>query len=156
MSEKVACSRCGVPILQSTAERTEGLCKPRKGGYRDSIGRAREERQQTKSDSHRQLWISLVERVHHPSRPFDALSHAETLYFAVGLLEGEVYNGGFNQYFFNSSGSYYAFAEEGLIALETFQTLELLNAAKEVLFPGVPVPTDPGVRRHILQTLEPS
>ena len=157
MSEKVACSRCGGLILLSIAARTGGLYRPCKGGHRDRIDddrrRAREEREQIKSDPHRQLWLSLVKRVHHPSGPSDVLSHAETLYFAVSLLLGDVYNGGFHQYFFNDSGSYYALAEEGLIALGAFNTLALLHAAKEVVFPGDPVPTDVGTRRTILRAV---
>jgi hypothetical protein len=54
----------------------------------------------------------LALKVYHSPTGFDGLSHPQKLYFAVGLLEGEVYNGGFQQYFFNDSGSYYAYAEE--------------------------------------------
>src|SRR5215472_8518696 len=133
MSEKVPCSRCGALILLSTAERTGGSCQPCRGGYRDSLLRAIEEREQAKNDPRRNLWVSLVRRVNQSSGFCDALSHEEKLYFAVGLLQAEVYNGGFDQYFFNSSGSHYAAAEEGLIVLGAFETLGLLHAAKEVL-----------------------
>jgi hypothetical protein len=73
---------------------------------------------------------------------FAGLSHPQKVYFAVGILEGEVYNGGFEQYFANDSGSYYAYAEEGLIAIGALQTVELLHAAKEMLFPDRSVPVD--------------
>lgn len=65
-------------------------------------------------------------------------------------MELEIYNGGFHQYFFNDSGSYYNHAEEGLIALGAFQTLELLQKAKEVLFPNISVPVKMGERRRVL------
>ncbi len=68
------------------------------------------------------------------------------------LLEGDVYNGGFYQYFFNNAGSYYAYAEEGLIALGAFQTLELLQEAKDVLFPPIPVPISIAERRQALSS----
>jgi Domain of unknown function (DUF4375) len=121
VSQKLPCSKCGVPILESTAMRTNGLCMPCKGGYRESIEKGkryiREERERRLTGPFRKLWVSLVEKVHQSPTGFDGLSHREKLYFAVGLLEGEVYNGGFHQYFFNNSGSYYSYAEEGLIAL---------------------------------------
>jgi len=94
---------------------------PCKGGYRVSIEEGkryiRAERERRLTDPYRKLWVSLVEKVYQSPTGFDGLSHPQKLYFAVGLLEGDVYNGGFHQYFFNDSGSYYAYAEEGLIAV---------------------------------------
>jgi hypothetical protein len=154
VGQKVPCSKCGVPILEATSLRTDGLCMPCKGGYRESLEKSKrqiqEERERNLTDPYRKLWVSLVEKVHHTPIGFDGLSHAEKLYFAACLLEGEVCNGGFEQYFFNDSGSYCPYAEEGLIAVGAFQTLELLQAAKEVLFPGVPVPVTIGERRRAL------
>lgn len=154
MSQKVPCSKCGVPILESTALRTGGFCMPCKGGYRESIEEGkrhnREQRETMLTDPYRKLWVSLVELVHHSPSGFDGLSHSQKLYFAVRLLEGDVYNGGFHQYFFNNAGSYHAYAEEGLIALGAFQTLELLLEAKGVLFPSVPVPISIAERRRVL------
>lgn len=127
---------------------------PCKGGYRVNIEegkrRIREERERNITDPFRKLWMSLVEKVFHSPAGFDGLSHPQKLYFAVGLLEGEVYNGGFDQYFFNHAGSYYDYAEEGLIAVGAFQTLGLLQEAKEILFPGVPVPLKTAERRQSL------
>jgi Domain of unknown function (DUF4375) len=154
VSQKVPCSKCGVPILESTAKRTNGLCIPCKGGYRESIEEGkryiREEREKRLTDPYRKVWVSLVEKVYHSTTGFDGLSHPEKLYFAVGLLVGEVYNGGFHQYFFNDSGSFYSYCEEGLITLGAFQTLELLQKAKEVLFPDASVPVRTGERRRVL------
>ena len=139
MSEKVPCSKCGAPILMSTAHKTNGLCMLCKGGYRESIeARKREiheERERERTDPYRRLWLSLIEQVHHSSTGFDGLSHPQKLYFAIGCLEGDVYNGGFHQYFFNDSGSYYAYAEEGLIAIGALQTCDLLNEAKHIFLP---------------------
>jgi hypothetical protein len=84
--------------------------------------------------------MSLVEQVHHTAAGFDGLPHPQKLYYAVGCLEGDVYNGGFQQYFSNDSASYYAYAEEGLIAIGALRTLELLQEAKEMLFSSEPVP----------------
>jgi Domain of unknown function (DUF4375) len=127
---------------------------PCKGGYRQSIEEGkryiREERERRLTDPYWKLWVSLVEQVYHSPTRFDGLSHPQKLYFAVRLLEGEIYSGGFHQYFFNDSGSYYTYAEEGLIALGAFQTLELLQENKEMLFPSVSVPVQIGERRRVL------
>ena len=157
MSEKVPCSKCGAPILLSTVSKTNGLCMPCKGGYRDSLeARKREihaEREADRTDRYRRLWLSLVQQVHYSPDGFDGLSHPQELYFAIGCLEGDVYNGGFHQYFFNSSGSYYAYAEEGLIAIGASQTLELLQNAKHVLFASDAMPVKITDRRKALQDL---
>ena len=110
MSQKVPCCKCGVPILESTALRTDGLCMPCKGGYRESIDEGKrhvgEQRERMLTDPYRKLWVSLVELVHLSPSGFDGLSHPQKLYFAVNLLDGDVYNGGFHQYFFNNAVSY--------------------------------------------------
>ena len=66
----------------------------------------------------------------------------------------EVNNGGFHQYFINSSGSYYGYAEEGVIALRATHTLELLRLAKGILFPTISVPVDTEMRRRIIPIVE--
>ena len=154
MNEKVPCSKCGAFILSSTALKTNGLCMPCKGGYRERMEAAKkldqEERERDRTDPFRKLWLSLVHQIHDSSAGFDGLSHPEKLYFAVGCLEGDVYNGGFHQYFFNDAGSYYPLAEEGLISIGAFQTLELLKLAKEVLFASETVPVNTIERRRML------
>lgn len=128
---------------------------PCKGGYRESIeARKREiheEREREPTDPYSRLWLSLIEQVHHSSTGFDGLSHPQKLYFAIGCLEGDVYNGGFDQYFFNDSGSYYGYAEEGLIAVGALQTCALLNEAKHVLFGSDAVPVKISERRKALR-----
>lgn len=156
MSDKVECTQCGVLILTSTALKTGGVCRPCKGGYRKQIEESQrhshEMREYERTDQFRKLWVSLVQRVFSSPTSFEGLSKPEKLYFAVGLLEGEVYNGGFEQYFFNCSSSHYAYAEEGLQAIRADRTLELLQEAKSVLFPAAAVPEDTQTRRQLLQT----
>jgi len=156
-NEKVPCSKCGAPILLTTASKNNGLCMPCKGGYRESIEarkrEIREEREADRTDPYRKLWLSLVQQVYDSSAGFDGFSNDQKLYFAVGCLEGEIYNGGFHQYFFNSSASYYGYAEEGLTAIGASQTRQLLNEAKNILFPSQPVPAAIGERRQKLQEL---
>jgi hypothetical protein len=158
VSEKLPCKECGAQILTSTAARTNGLCMPCKGGYRKSMEKSRlqaiEEREAERVHPFRRHWRSLVERVHSSPNGFYALSEHEKLFFAVGLLQLEVFNGGFDQYFFNSSSSYYRFAEEGLIALGATKTLEMLHQAKQMLFPDTPIPEDTQARRQALRADE--
>jgi Domain of unknown function (DUF4375) len=97
----------------------------------------------------------FIERVHNAVAASTDSSDAEKLYWTVALLRNEVNNGGFHQYFFNSSGSYYEYGEKGLVTLGALQTLDLLRQAKEIVFPGVSVPADTEIRRNLLPVVEP-
>jgi hypothetical protein len=67
------------------------------------------------------------------------------------VLEGDVYNGGFDQYFHNSSADHYSRALETLVAVGASNTARLVVAAKEVLFGDARLPaTTIGRRRHVL------
>jgi hypothetical protein len=143
MTERIACTECGVLILPTTARETGGVCMPCKGGYRKQIeeGRRRIEEERKRRDSPAgRFWRSLVHRVHETAEGFGGLTAAEQIYFAARVLEGEVYNGGFDQYFYNSAADYYARAVEGLIELGAAQSLTLLREAKSILFGSNPVP----------------
>jgi len=109
----------------------------------------------TKTNPFYLLYNSLIERVQRSPGGFGGLSEPEKLYYAVALLRNEVNNGGFDQYFFNSSGSYYNYAEEGLVAIGATHTLELLRQAKEIVFPAISVPQDTQTRRELLPAIEP-
>lgn len=128
---------------------------PCKTGTRKSIEAAKvritEQREREISDPFRILWRELVRRVHQNELGFDGLSEPEKLYFSVGLLDGELYNGGFDQYFFNHSGSYYEYATRGLGEMGAVQALELLQRAKQVLFDFSDVPEDTTKRRHLFR-----
>ena len=56
-----------------------------------------------------------------------ALTLAEQHYYAVSVLKGEVYNGGVEQYFGNSSADHYLIACAGLRTLGALHTLALLE-----------------------------
>lgn len=152
---KVPCSQCGVAILKETAQRNDGLCMPCKAGTRKSIEagkRYRIERKEYESTNpFWKLWQKLVHQACETPEGFAGLSEEEKQYFAVGMLEGDVYNGGFDQYFYNSSGGYYKYALLGLKAMEAHQALELLQRAKQILFDFDEVPEDTQTRRKILK-----
>jgi Domain of unknown function (DUF4375) len=145
MTAQVACVECGKPVSARIARRMKGLCLA-------CLGR---ETTHTRKDPFYLFYNSLIERVHNSADGFGGLSEAEKLYWAVALLRNEINNGGFHQYFFNSSGSYYDYAEKGLVAVGAVQTLDLLRQAKETVFPTIPVPVDTEVRRNLLPVVEP-
>jgi hypothetical protein len=152
--EKVPCPECGVLILPATATKTGGLCMPCKNGIRQNIeeSKAFYEKQRIHMESpERKHWEWLVDRVYKTEGGFDALTPSNRLYFAVNLLSGDVFNGGFDQYFHNSAGDYYAEAVEGLQAMGATRTLELLFAAKRAIFGDLEVPSDRMRRYEAMQ-----
>jgi hypothetical protein len=98
--------------------------------------------EQRKYDPFRELWKSLVHRIYHTDSGYHGLNDAERLYYAVRVLEGEVYNGGFDQFFSNSSGELFQDAVDGLLELKATESLKLLLRAKEILFPDGEPPKD--------------
>jgi len=145
MTAQVACVECGKPVSARLARRMKGLC----------LTCSNRETHHTIKDPFYLFYNSLIERVHNSADGFDGLSDAERLYWSVALLRNEINNGGFHQYFFNSSGSYYEYAEKGLVRLGALQTLDLLRQAKEIVFTGVPVPVDTEIRRDLIPVVEP-
>lgn len=138
MTEKVKCNTCDAMILPSTAERNGGLCMPCKQGNRESIESSKEfYRKQKEYDPFRELWTYLVDKVHMNDDNFHILSEEEQVYFAVGLLDGEVYNGGMHQFFSNSSGDLYDEVVNGLQTLAASNSLWLLRRATKVLFGNI-------------------
>lgn len=139
---KVACTQCGAMILPRTAAETGGICMACKQGIRASMEASREFYQKLKEyDPHRELWKWLVGKAQ--SDPgLATFSEAHRHYFAVNMLEGEVYNGGFDQFFSNSSGAYYALAADGLEKLKAEASLRLLQDAARLLFGDTPPPSD--------------
>lgn len=145
--EHVACTECGTLILMETAEATSGRCMPCKNGTREQIEAGQQHNEIRKQyDPFQEHWISLVKRVHETDSGFDGLSPDEQLYFAVGLVDLDVTNGGTHQYFSNFGGAYYTLAVAGLKRLEATQTLDLLRSAKTTLFGEKPVPADSAER----------
>ncbi len=83
---------------------------------------------------------------------FESLNEYEKNVLFIEMLEGQVNNGGFDQYFFNSSGEY---AHETLKALEeikAYQMAEILNNAIKA-FPTLPIPKDTEQRRELMEDI---
>ncbi|KAA8998432.1 DUF4375 domain-containing protein [Affinibrenneria salicis] len=138
MMKKQPCSACGALILPTTADRNGGMCMPCKNGIRENIEKAKafyqRERKLDKNCPFRALWRQLIDKVHHQPGGFEALSAEEKIYYAVNVLEGEVYNGGFMQFFDNASKEYDAWCEQGLARIDAPHSLRLLRAARLARF----------------------
>jgi len=156
MIQRIACSACRELIHPDTAIKNDGLCMPCKGGYREQLEagkRAREqEREYEKSPAHL-FWLSLIRRVHAKPGTLDSLSPEERTYYAVRCLRGEVFRGGFYQ-FFSNSGHLYGLALDGLLQMEAERTYSVLTQAKELLFGSQPVPNDVAARDSLLPDIE--
>jgi hypothetical protein len=145
MSERVACTACGALILLSTAEANSGLCAPCKGGYRKSIEdgkrqRAERKKAQANPDPATKHWKWLVKQVYRSPGGFAGLSAENQMFFAACLLEVEIYNGGFDQYFSNSSADYYIHAVRGLQEIGAMACCRIVLAAKQSFFGAHDVP----------------
>lgn len=86
---------------------------------------------------------------------FGKLNKFEKNVIYIDLLEAQVNNGGFDQYFFNSSGKY---AHEALIALEEINAPKMASLLREAIsiFPNSPIPKDTGDRRELMDGLPDS
>ena len=149
MTQRLPCKACGELIHPDTANKNEGLCMPCKGGYRANIEANKQQREKDRlyeKGPERQYWLHLVKRVHATQDGFQQLNAPEKTYFAVACLVGEVYNGGFDQFFSNSSGSLYAYALDGLLEMEAGECAIQLARAKEILFGEEIIPFDKAER----------
>jgi hypothetical protein len=81
----------------------------------------------------------LSDKIH--MKGFDSLSHPERVLHHVYWLETEINNGGFEQYFGNSSGDYAIDTPAALDEIGAHQTAQLVRRAMD-LFPGGPPPSD--------------
>jgi hypothetical protein len=102
--------------------------------------------QQRQYDPFRELWKSLVHRVYHTDTGYQGLNEAERLYYSVGILDGEVYNGGMHQFFSNTSGAMFQDVVDGLLELRAREALRLVLRAKSILFGDIELPTDQAER----------
>ncbi|MFZ3185952.1 MAG: DMP19 family protein [Pseudomonas sp.] len=159
MTQREACKACGSMILIATAEKNEGLCVPCKRGYRKDIEASKVRYQAEKKARglpDRKHWVWLVNEACKIPNGFDGLTSENQLYFAACLVEGEVYNGGFDQYFHNSAADHYAYALKGLIEIGATESCRLLIQAKNILFGSHNVPNNQAARRSILNKLASS
>lgn len=81
------------------------------------------------------------------SKGFGNLTNTEKVVFCIENLENEVNNGGFNQFFFNSSGDYWRKTQEALQTIGALKTHDIFTNALSV-FPNSTPSIDWGVRQN--------
>jgi hypothetical protein len=80
---------------------------------------------------------------------FSNLNEFEKTFIYIDILEDNVTNGGFIQFFFNSSGQFAHEIFQAYLAIKAEITLDILTKAIH-LFPEMPVPKDSRIRQQIL------
>jgi hypothetical protein len=77
----------------------------------------------------------------------------QRIVFYITRLDSEVYNGGLNQFFFNSSGEYAQETIESLKKIGAIDTSAILEKAVS-FWPNSSVPKDTFTRRELLENVE--
>ena len=90
--------------------------------------------------------LSQSDRTEFGKDNFSIQSIPQKIFSCVWALEGEVNNGGFSQYFFNSSRETASFAVEALKVIGASKTAQLCEEAINVAFPSG-LPADPDLIR---------
>ncbi len=83
----------------------------------------------------------------------DKLNQSQKTFFLNQNLEREINNGGFNQFYFNSSGDFAHETIDSLKAIEAHKTAEIVTKANDQ-FPEGTVPKDRSERQDILEQIE--
>jgi len=113
---------------------------------------ARAEQEAQLASPHRRYWDSLVDRIYAHPGGFDALSKGDRLYYLIYWLSCEVHNGGFDQFFSNTSGGRYNETVAALAEAGDQETLRLLQEAKAALFGEADVPVEQATRCRLMPT----
>lgn len=143
MSTRVPCKDCGAEILPTTAAATGGVCMACKQGIRKNIENSKAYYAKLKEpDPERDYWTQLVHRIYKTPEGYTGLSYPENVYYLGCVLQGEVYNGGFHQFFTNSSGDQYAETLDALEELGAYESRRLLTLVTELFFPFDPPSRD--------------
>lgn len=95
----------------------------------------------------------MAHRTEFRKKGWEHLTDTERHLLAVQELQGEVNNGGFDQYFFNSSGNDAEVALAGLKAMGANASASLLERAMAV-FPGGKPPADRQKRWAAMETIK--
>lgn len=84
---------------------------------------------------------------------FNQLNEFEKTFIYIDILEHNVTNGGFIQFFYNSSGQFTHEIFQAYLQIKAEKTVDILTEAI-FLFPEIPVPKNLRVRQQILMEKE--
>lgn len=73
------------------------------------------------------MWVKMDKKMGNEFNIVSSLSEGRRAIFSTYLVEGEVNNGGFNQFYFNSSGQFAEMAEEGFACIGAREFAELMG-----------------------------
>lgn len=85
----------------------------------------------------------------------EGLSESQKKFLIIENLEREINNGGFNQFYFNSSGDYSNETVNALITIKAHKTAEIVKLANAQFFDSS-VPKDRFERQKIVETIDGS
>lgn len=83
----------------------------------------------------------------------ETLNESQKTFITIESLEREINNGGFNQFYFNSSGDFSHESINALIKIGANKTAEIVKKANSQ-FPDKKVPKDRTERQEILEQIE--
>ncbi len=83
----------------------------------------------------------------------EKLTEPQKTFYFIQNLEREINNGGFNQYFYNSSGDFTHQTINSLRQINAIKTVDILQLAIDQ-FPNSTVPQDRSQRQNILEQIE--
>ena len=84
---------------------------------------------------------------------YEKLSDADKIFVSVWSLKGEVDNGGFEQWLFNTSGDWAYDTTRCLIELGATRTAELVSRVLD-LFPAKGIPSEMVCRRKLMERID--
>ena len=105
---------------------------------------------ETSEDPVQAAYASILEKCDY-GKALDRLSEPERILYLVRILEDEVNNGGFAQYFFNSDGNHANETPDAFLAIGAPETAELCRKANSIF--GGQLPTEWKERLRILDSL---
>jgi ribosomal protein L7/L12 len=111
---------------------------------------------QSVHDAENQTMCAIVDRIttrFGSQNDFDQLNYGEKLVFEIVSMVGEVLNGGFHQYLFNSAGESAQDLKVYLKEIDATFTLELMDRVSSI-FPDGVVPPDWDERNNIMMKIE--
>ena len=106
-------------------------------------------------DNENQIYNKLLKRIHQLSnygQNLQRLTYSQRVVLYVANITREVNNGGFNQFYFNTSGNYAHETHEALLFIGANKTADILKRAND-LWPDHMVPRDRDKRFEMLKVI---
>jgi hypothetical protein len=103
-------------------------------------------------DAVNEIYFAVVKSSDFGENLYKLTEPQKTLYYLI-IIDKEIYNGGFNQYFFNSGGDNAHEALNGFLEIGATKSAEIVKQAFD-LWPNEIVPSDRFTRQDMLEDVE--